>query len=189
MSENDTNPTVSCPKCGGICLAHAIACKHCGHLLKDLGEGNPNQTLVVPRTLPEMPDDDLSDTGKLSDTGNLNLVGTSRFNSGSVLYLSVERVNSPITRYVRDEPMIVGRSETSELGNDAVNLHPYNARSRGVSRRHAQIHRENGTLYIQDLGSSNGTYVNGQKLSPNDPHPLHDGDEIILGRMMLWVNF
>lgn len=188
MSENNTPQTISCPNCGESCFAHALACKHCGHLLRDIGGNSARQTVVVPRTLPE--ELDKPDTGKLNETGNLNLAGTSRFNPSAVLYLSVERVNSPITRYVREEPICVGRTEPDNaLQRDDIDLGPYNARERGVSRRHAHIYREGGTLYITDLGSSNGTYINGERVAANDAHPLHDGDEIILGRMMLWVNF
>ena len=48
---------------------------------------------------------------------------------------------------------------------------------RQVSRFHAQIERENGGFLIRDLGSKNGTYVNGQEVRDR-PYGLKDGDEI-----------
>jgi DNA-binding response OmpR family regulator len=48
-----------------------------------------------------------------------------------------------------------------------------------VSRRHAAIERAGGVFVIEDLGSRNGTTVNGQPIS--SPHKLHDGDRIELG--------
>lgn len=55
-----------------------------------------------------------------------------------------------------------------------------------VSRRHARISLRNGTYVIEDLGSTNGTFVNrGRRLAPGDSHPLKDGDEIIVGKTFL----
>ena len=48
-----------------------------------------------------------------------------------------------------------------------------------VSRRHATIRDQGGQLAIEDLGSTNGTYVNDKKIESTD---LVDGDNIRLGR-------
>lgn len=55
-----------------------------------------------------------------------------------------------------------------------------------VSRRHARIMRRNGKYFIEDLGSTNGTFINrGRRLLPGDRQPLQDGDEIIVGKTFL----
>ena len=55
-----------------------------------------------------------------------------------------------------------------------------------VSRRHARIVVRDGVYLIEDLGSTNGTFVNrGRRLAPGDRHPLKDGDEIIVGKTFL----
>jgi len=55
-----------------------------------------------------------------------------------------------------------------------------------VSRRHARISFRDGQYMIEDLGSTNGTFVNrGRRLKPGDRHPLKDGDEIIVGKTFL----
>ena len=55
-----------------------------------------------------------------------------------------------------------------------------------VSRRHARISLRNGQYVIEDLGSTNGTFVNrGHRLAPGDRQPLKDGDEIIVGKTFL----
>ena len=48
--------------------------------------------------------------------------------------------------------------------------------SRQVSRNHARIRRSGGRHILEDLGSKNGTFVNGQELT--EPYTLEDGDEI-----------
>ena len=55
-----------------------------------------------------------------------------------------------------------------------------------VSRRHARISFREGEYLIEDLGSTNGTFVNrGRRLRPGERHPLQDGDEIIVGKTFL----
>jgi len=49
---------------------------------------------------------------------------------------------------------------------------------RTVSGRHAEITLENGQLFVRDLGSTNGTYVNGNRLEPHQSVPLGDEDLI-----------
>ena len=55
-----------------------------------------------------------------------------------------------------------------------------------VSRRHARITLNDGKYQLEDLGSTNGTFINrGKRLSPGARQPLNDGDEIIVGKTFL----
>jgi len=55
-----------------------------------------------------------------------------------------------------------------------------------VSRKHARIVFRDGKYFIEDLGSTNGTFVNkGPRLAPGMPQQLRSGDEIIMGRTSL----
>jgi predicted component of type VI protein secretion system len=55
-----------------------------------------------------------------------------------------------------------------------------------VSRRHARVLLNNGKYFVEDLGSTNGTFVNrGKRLPPGQPQPLREGDEIIVGKTFL----
>jgi len=55
-----------------------------------------------------------------------------------------------------------------------------------VSRRHARITLTNGQYFLEDLGSTNGTFINrGKRLAPGQRQALCDGDEIIVGKTFL----
>jgi len=64
----------------------------------------------------------------------------------------------------------VGRLNADVLLNDP-----------SVSRSHARIIVQNGSVTVEDVGSTNGTFVNGQKLTPQVPVPLTDGAEVTFG--------
>ena len=60
---------------------------------------------------------------------------------------------------------------------------------RGVSRLHAQLELKDNKLYITDLNSTNGTYVNAVRIEPHQASVLHKGDDVILGRLAVQVLF
>lgn len=78
------------------------------------------------------------------------------------------------------ENTIVGREDTTiDIDLDGYPLSKY------VSHRHAQICLINDTYYIEDLGSSNHTWVNQIKLAQGQNEPLKDGDIIRLAKVEL----
>lgn len=94
------------------------------------------------------------------------------------------------------QPIILeGRAEylLGREGQDAqipvVNLNPYGAREKGVSRKHASLRVDRRQLLLMDLGSTNGTRLNSTPLAANEPVRLENGDEICLGRLALKVYF
>lgn len=68
---------------------------------------------------------------------------------------------------LQQEQTVIGRSSNCDV------VLP----GRQVSRQHAVIERDDGSYQLRDLGSKNGTFVNGQPVR-REPHPLKDGDEI-----------
>ncbi len=68
-----------------------------------------------------------------------------------------------------------------------VDLSMYEAYSQGVSRLHASIKIAGQRVVIMDLGSSNGTRVNGQKIIPHVDYPLSHGDIVALGKLKFQV--
>ena len=66
-----------------------------------------------------------------------------------------------------------------------IDLSPYNAYAQGVSRLHATLKFLQGDLFIEDLGSSNGTRINNNKIPPHKNQLIHHGDVIALGRFKI----
>lgn len=100
--------------------------------------------------------------------------------------LTIERGDQPGTefRLINDESTI-GRWDADNGVFPDVDLDAHDADAK-VSRRHARIIRNNGSYTIEDLGSTNGTYVNrGRRLLPGTAQPLADGDEVIVGKTFL----
>ncbi len=93
---------------------------------------------------------------------------------------------SPIRLQV-DEAIIVGRADSVENYTPDLDLSPFGARDAGISRRHAKIVFQDGSLHICDLGSVNGTRINGLKLPPNEPHRISNGDRLECGNLRMTV--
>lgn len=84
------------------------------------------------------------------------------------------------------ESFTLGRFDEGQSIMPDIDLSPYQAFEQGVSRLHAIIRNEQG-LTITDLGSSNGTYINGERVEPNIPHPITQGNLLNLGKMKLKI--
>jgi hypothetical protein len=86
--------------------------------------------------------------------------------------------------------LIVGRaSGASDDTQPDVDLGPFKAGDYGVSRQHIKITRVRESIQIADLGSSNGTFLNGRRIAPNITRLLRNGDELQLGYLKVRVTF
>ena len=95
--------------------------------------------------------------------------------SGQILPLA-ERTEVTLGRSAEGQPIVPD-----------VDLSSYNAYANGVSRLHAAIKLVNNRIVVVDLGSSNGTYLNGVRLSPYIETPVSHGDLIYLGKLKIQV--
>ncbi|GAB4482048.1 MAG: FHA domain-containing protein [Anaerolineales bacterium] len=81
----------------------------------------------------------------------------------------------------------LGRVSENQPIMPDVDMTPYRAYDHGVSRLHAVIKSINGQTIVMDLGSSNGTYLNGTRLTPNVENPLRHGDVVALGKLKMQI--
>jgi len=171
-----------CPNCGQQNRPGVIFCENCGASL--IGK-LPLSTKALDTDNSDQPDIGI-DTSTLTD---VTIQGTATFEHGMLLRLEVEGSPDPV-RFTPKVETIFGRRDPATGDKPDIDLTPFAGYRMGVSRRHAAIRPgdENG-LDLWDLGSSNGTFLNGQRLSAHRPYRLRDGDEIRLGQMMIHVYF
>ena len=98
--------------------------------------------------------------------------------------------------FVMDEPdpLIVENGEAVYLGRftqtptpSSVDLTQYGAAELGVSRSHARITFSDGVYRLEDLASTNGTWLSYQRLAFGKSFELHNGDIILLGQLQLTI--
>jgi hypothetical protein len=114
--------------------------------------------------------------------------GNALFGNHMLLLLAINGIASSVILYP-SERVILGRVRDDQSPDHMIDLTPYNARQHGVSRLHAAISQQGRTLMLTDLDSANGTYLNDQRLLPNQPRILRDGDSILLGNLVAQVHF
>jgi hypothetical protein len=87
-----------------------------------------------------------------------------------------------------DKPIVLGRKILP--GNEErLDLSEFNAFQHGISRRHCQLQRQGKRLILMDLGSSNGTYLNDERLLPYTHYIVAHGDYLVLGTLGLEILF
>ena len=147
-----------CPECGFVNPEGANYCQKCGAYLART-EGKEEPTTM---------------TYKVDETGEYQPVDIDEVveQAGAALVIRSGGGRSGESFTVEGDRVGIGRSPDAEEFLDDVT----------VSRNHALIVRRQDGLYIDDLGSLNGTYVNRRRI---ESHKLDDGDEIQIGKYKL----
>ncbi len=116
------------------------------------------------------------------------VTSSSVFRYGMLLRLHMVEMNKDIDiSPVRE--MVLGRRDPVHGIFPDIDLTPYAGYQLGLSRQHVKVRLKGSRLEIIDLGSRNGTYLNGERLEPNQPYKLRDGDEIRLGKVVFYAYF
>jgi pSer/pThr/pTyr-binding forkhead associated (FHA) protein len=92
----------------------------------------------------------------------------------------------PLTFKGKDE-IVLGRGGSSNMPD--IDLLTDQGVLLGVSRKHAVIRRTSDGYYLSDLNSTNGSWLNGKMLVPDQPYRLHSGDQVRLGQLLLFIYF
>lgn len=164
---------IACPYCGHQDREGVLFCQECGQSL----QGN-SQAVLPTRQLDES-------SNPLAAKATW---GTARFGQEASIIIHIRDMTEPVV-VKPSKKTILGRSDASSTQKPDIDLTPYGALEKGVSRMHAAIHRSEDTLTLVDMGSANGTHLNGQRLAPEQPRILRDGDEIRLGKLIAHIYF
>lgn len=87
----------------------------------------------------------------------------------------------------RQAEIIIGRSDPVRGIFPDVDVTLAGGDTHGVSRKHARLFYYDGLYYLEDLNSTNFTFLNRQRLQPGQHHPVQDGDEIRIGLLALQI--
>jgi hypothetical protein len=187
---NTGRPTgLTCPKCGHVNRPGVLVCENCGTLMVNEEQSTGTKRFESDKQESEAdPKRNTSiETTEMISVA-MSTAGTGTFSEGMVLRLEVEGAPTPILLSPQYETSI-GRRDPATGTQPDVDLSAYSGYRLGVSRKHAIIRMNSEQLEVLDLGSSNGTSVNGSRLVAHLPHPLRDGDEMMLGKMIIRVLF
>ncbi len=86
----------------------------------------------------------------------------------------------------KDEVVIGREDPISEVFPD-VDLTDLGGLEKGVSRKHAVIHHAGAEYSVEDMGSTNGTFINRKRIQPHAPETIKAGDEVRFGKLALSV--
>ncbi|MAS34237.1 MAG: hypothetical protein CL610_09525 [Anaerolineaceae bacterium] len=164
---------VACPECAHQNIEGALLCAECGSMLQ-------TSSKVA------------ASTKHLNNTSGEVVAkatwGTARFGEDAIVTLRIRDVAEAIMLHPTRQT-VLGRSDSDSPKQPDLDLTSMGGFEKGVSRLHAAISRSEDTLMLMDLGSVNGTYLNGQRLIPNQARVLRDGDEIRLGKLVAHIYF
>jgi len=120
---------------------------------------------------------------KLEATGDVMDAAVETENEGTMLVLTSQD-GSRLEIPAKDE-IVVGREDPiSDMFPD-VDLTNLGGMDKGVSRKHAVIHRAGAGYTVEDMGSTNGTFINKKKIQPHAPQAIKAGDELRFGKLAL----
>ncbi|MFN2168575.1 MAG: FHA domain-containing protein [Anaerolineae bacterium] len=129
----------------------------------------------------------------LAPVGDLSAVRTTELDRPASPTAGTLRVTILESQEIFDIPfgqqILIGRLDLRGNVVPTIDLTDHRGVEMGISRRHAQITFEDGKPQILDLGSTNGTWLEKERLSPYQPHPLSNGDRLTLGNLVMRIDF
>jgi hypothetical protein len=171
----------NCLNCGHRNFALVTVCEKCGVLLQNPFSTSIDDTFPSHESLATQP------IPKKVNWFPETLPGTTQFDSDNLLVLQFPQFLSAIvirpTDYLR-----IGRKDPERNDVPEIDLTPYGAVDKGISRLHAAIYRTTN-LFLVDLCSLNGTFVEGKRLVPNTPYILRNRDQIQFAKLTINVFF
>jgi hypothetical protein len=159
---------ITCPNCQNQELPGALVCSRCGGLF-DLSQLSGSQL--------EEP---------LEAAANA-FVSQDRPQPGSLQISLLVLGTDTVLRLPPRPQVTVGRADVGLTSLPDIDLTPFMAYQKGVSRLHISIKIASGKASIVDLGSSNGTMLNSKRILPNQAYLINTGDRLSLGKLELQV--
>lgn len=164
---------IICPNCKKENLDGSMFCINCGAQIMDTGA-------LVTQSIYD------SDSKETSAAQEIKFPPPSSFTLSTWASLHLLDSGQILPLSERGE-FTLGRVSDAQPIMPDIDLTPYQAYSSGVSRLHAVLKREGKRVTIMDLGSSNGTFLNGKRLEPHLEHQLNHSDIFSLGKLKIQI--
>ncbi|HSI87649.1 MAG TPA: FHA domain-containing protein [Pyrinomonadaceae bacterium] len=185
---------INCPSCGKNSPDGSRFCDECGASLAEARAAvAPSETSGPPSiSSPDFKRASVTSVGipplvePIERNGDSESGKLSRRGVKSHARLIIERGGALNSEFdLTAEESYIGRWDADNGIFPDVDLDSHDPDAK-VSRRHARIVKGEHSYTIEDLGSTNGTFVNrGRRLLPGSPQVLQEGDEIIVGKTFL----
>ena len=166
---------IRCPSCQKSHPENTLFCDECGAYL--MAEGGKSTDPLM-----------LEDTTWVDREAAMAGAPTGESSRPITLSFLIVDLNRQI-EFPLSKELNIGRLDAASATFPDLDLTSYGGLEKGVSRRHAKITRQGQKIFIEDLGSVNGTFLNGKRLTPYLQHPLTSGDEIRMGKLVVRVRF
>jgi FHA domain len=167
----------NCPTCGHDNMFGALVCAKCHALLANMT--GDQYTTTMPKPLPATDGELPPIRHPARDTNGLG---------SDAVALYIDHAETPLVIDIAQQA-ILGRYTPDSTLRPRIDLTPYGAYERGISRMHAAIRRTPDGFVVEDLASSNGTWINEAKLQPYIPMALRSGDRLKVGQLEIDVYF
>lgn len=164
---------ITCPSCYNQELVGALFCSVCGTQLTYQSR-SPTETVQYPEQ--SSSPDSLAETRAIDEPSETK----------SKVSLQIVKTSQKI-HLESGADYTIGRISGTQPILPDIDLTPFRAYEEGVSRLHATIRVSNEDVSISDLGSANGTMINGFKIPPYEPRPLKNGDVVVLGKFQVEI--
>ena len=124
-----------------------------------------------------------TDAGFLTDEAPTTVYDEEEEGEDALTMVYAEEEPQPVCKFTRTStgnvldldslPVTLGRGSAADI---RISGNPY------IGRVHMRVLERDGEFYIEDLRSSNHTYLNGRQLTPESPTAIHDGDTVALAK-------
>ena len=161
---------IICPSCKRSEVEGALFCSECGAQLVNM-QNLVTQTIHMNENMPEF---------REFNTNNHNRAQAAPY----AISLQVLDGGQFLPLSNRND-FTIGRVSEGQSVMPDIDLTPYSAYENGVSRLHAALKKSGTQVSIMDLGSANGTYLNGTRLVPEQEYTLQHGNIIAFGKLKL----
>ena len=171
-----SEPTVEdiqkpCPSCECVNVPGEAFCQNCGYPLAS----SPDQGSAPGQVVPTF------ETGTLSTPSQPDQESTAQVSGKFV----VEETGRELPYPPGASQLTIGRADPDEGIFPDIDLTAFGGEKGGVSRQHARLLKIGDHLLIEDLNSTNLTFLNRLRLHPGEQHLVMDGDKIRLGGVVL----